>query len=281
VPSSIERRNALYLQIHMRWAWGVAAIALGLQLPTPASATALSSHPLAVAVRHGDCNAAVKLVNPVVNLNDDQTAFLAGRMLDEGICVKKDPIAAVDFFAHAADLGDKDAALDYATKVGLGTGTGQSYERAGDLCRVSGFDPQGQSSRYSLGYACTVSGLAAELLREKLPAAAFQGSPAAVIIDFSPASAEMHIRTTPRVRLSDPSTGSNLRKPVVDAQQEIEKAWREAIAAVPKPDAKRLDNQVLELSLDVDTMLENSRAPSHSDAQNFQHIPPGDVHRMQ
>jgi TPR repeat protein len=280
MPSITERRSALYLQMNMRCAWGVAAIALGLQLPTPASATALSSHPLVVAVRHGDCDAAVKLVNPVVNLNDDQTAFLAGRMLDEGICVKKDPIAAVDFFARAADLGDKDAALDYATKVGLGAGTGQSYERAGDLCRVSGFDPQGRSSRYSLGYACTVSGLAAELLREKLPPAAF-GSPAAVIVDFSPASAQMHIRVTPHVRLGDAPTGSTLRKPVVDAQEAIEKAWRDAVAAVPKPDAKQLDDQVLELTLDVDTMLENSRAPSHSDAGNFQHIPPGDVHRMQ
>ena len=267
----------MYLQMTARWAGGLVAIVLGVALPTLASATALSSHPLIVAVRNGDCNAAVKLVNPNVTLNDEQTAFLAARMLDEGICVKKDPVAATDFFAHAADLGDKSAAFDYATKVGLGTGTEQSYERAGDLCRITGIDPQARSSRYSLGYACTVSGVAAELLREKLPAAAFQGSPAAVIVDFSPASAQMHIRATPHVRLADPSTGSNLRKPVVDAQQEIEKAWRNAVAAVPKPDAKLLDNQVVELSLDVEMVLENSRGSSPRDPQSFQHLSPGDV----
>ena len=271
----------MHLLMNMRGAGGLAAIALGLGLTTLASATALSSHPVVVAVRHGDCNAAVKLVNPTVRSNDDQTAFLAGRMLDEGICVKKDPVAATDFFARAADLGDKSAALDYATKVGLGTGTEQSYERAGDLCRITGLDPQARLSRYSLGYACTVSGVAAELLRENLPRAAFQGSPAAVIVDFSPASAEMHIRATPHVRLGDAPTGSTLRKPVVDANQEVEKAWRDAVAAVPKPDAKQLDNQVVELSLDVEMVLENSRDVSRGDAQYFQHIPPGDVQRVQ
>jgi TPR repeat protein len=123
MPSTGETTNALHRLKNMLWGGGLAAIALGLGLTRLASATALSSHPLIVAVRLGDCNAAVKLVNPIVNSNDDQTAFLAGRMLDEGICVKKDPVAATDFFARAADLGDKSAALDYATKVGLGTGT--------------------------------------------------------------------------------------------------------------------------------------------------------------
>lgn len=126
-----------------------------------------------------------------------------------------------------------------------------------------------------------MSGLAAELLRETLPRAAFLGSPAAVIVEFSPASAEMHIRATPHVRLGDAPTGSTLRKPVVDAQQEIEKAWRDAVAAVPKPDANRLDNQVVELSLNVEMVLENSREVSRHDPSDFQHIPPGDIQRMQ
>jgi hypothetical protein len=39
-------------------------------------------------------------------------------MLDEGICLQKDTAAATDFYARAPDLGDKSAALDYASKVG-------------------------------------------------------------------------------------------------------------------------------------------------------------------
>jgi hypothetical protein len=33
------------------------------------------------ALKRGDCGAAVKLVNPLVNSNDEQTSFIAGRML--------------------------------------------------------------------------------------------------------------------------------------------------------------------------------------------------------
>jgi hypothetical protein len=269
----------LHSFMRIRWGRDLVTSALGLALTTPASATALSSHPVVVAVRHGDCVAAVKLVNSRVASNDEQTAFLAGRMLDEGICVKKDAVAAADFFARAADLGDKSAALDYAAKVGLGIGAEQSYARAGDLCRVTGLDPQTQLSRYSLGYACTVSGVAAALLREKLPRAAFQGSPAVVIVDFSPASAQMHIRATPHVRLGDATLGSNLRKSVIDAQQEVEKAWRDAVAAVPKPDATQLDSQVVQLALDVDTTLEDGRDVLHPNPQEFHPILPGEYVR--
>jgi TPR repeat protein len=250
------------------WSRYLLAIALGAALTTQASATALSAHPIVIAVRHGDCNAAVKLLNPTVASNDDQTAFLAGRMLDEGICLKEDPAAATGFYARAAELGDKSAALDYASKVGLGEGTEQSYERAGELCRVTGIDPQSHLSPYALGYVCTLDSVAAELLRQALPIGAFQGSPAAVALEFNLANAEMHIRATPNIRLGDAPLGSSRRRPLVDAPAEINKAWRQALAAVPKPDAARLDNQVVQLSLDVDTTLEDSNraSPQHSQA---------------
>jgi hypothetical protein len=257
---------------------GLPLIALSAGFTALASATPLASHPLVVAVRHGDCVAAVKLVNPVVASNDVQTAFLAGRMLDEGICVHKDPVAAALFFANAASLGDQDAALDYATKLGLGVGAEQSYEHAGDTCRSAGIDAQARMSAYSLGYACTVRGVAGELLRETLPVGAFTASSGVARVEFSPASAEMHIRATPTVALRTAVTGSNLSRPAVDAQQEIEKAWRHALAAVPKPDSARLDNQAVELTLDVDMTLEGGReAKMRSDSaagQVFQ----GDIH---
>jgi TPR repeat protein len=281
MPATTGKRRALQSFMNSYTRSGLVTIALGVALATLASATALSSHPVAIAVRHCDCVAAVKLVNPRVASNDDQTAFLAGRMLDEGICVQKDAVAAADFFARAADLGDKNAALEYATKVGLGIGAEQSYAHAGDLCRVTGLDPQTLMSRYSLGYACTVSGVAAALLREKLPRAAFSGNPAVVIVDFSPASAQMHIRATPHVRLGDAPLGSSLRRPVMDAQQEVEKAWRDALAAVPKPDATQLDGQVVQLALDVDTTLEDGRDVSRPNRQEFRPILPGEYLREQ
>jgi hypothetical protein len=252
------------------WPGYLLAIALGAALITQAWAAALSAHPIVIAVRHGDCIAAVKLLNPVVTSNDDQSAFLAGRMLDEGICLKKDTAAATDFYARAADLGDKSAALDYASKVGLGEGTEQSYERAGELCRATGLDPQAHLSSYALGYACTLDGVAAGLLRQALPIGAFPGALAAVMLDFNVASAEMHIRAVPHVRLGDAPLGTNMRRPIVDAPVEIERAWREALAAVPKPDAARLDNQAVQLSLDVDTTLEDNKraAPNQSQLSN-------------
>jgi len=45
----------------------------------------------------------------------------------------------------------------------------------------------------------------------------------------------------------------------VNAHDEINSAWRNAMASVPKPDATRLDDQAVELSLDVDTTLEGGR----------------------
>jgi hypothetical protein len=223
---------------------------------TPALATPLAAHPIVVAVRHGDCAAAVKLVNANVAAPDQQTAFLAARMLDEGICVQKDQLAATEYFARAADLGDQSAALDYAAKVGLGEGVEQSYERAGILCRAAGLDPRATLSAYALGYACTLRAVAGELLRETLPKGAFQSGISVAMVEFSPAKPELQVHSTPRVGLEEAHTGSNVRNPLIDARQEIEKAWRSALALVPKPDASRLDVQSIELPLDVDMTLE-------------------------
>lgn len=257
------------------------ALAAGLAslilLMPRASATVVASHPVVIAVRRGDCDAAVKLLNPDAMLNDVQTAFVTGRMLDEGICVQKNPTAAAHFFARASDLGDKDAELDYGAKVGLGTGAAQDYERAGDLCRDAGLDPQAHLSRYSLGYACTVSSVAAKLLRETLPKNAFYGIKPVVLVDFSPGSAEMQIRATPHVRLGEAVTGSNMRIPLVNVPQEVAKAWRNAVAAVPKPDAAQLENQAVQLALDVDTTLEGGRAVLNTGAQPLRSMLPGDL----
>jgi hypothetical protein len=231
-------------------------LAVGFTASAPA---APSLPPLVVAVRQANCGAAVKLVNAEGSTKDDRTAFVAGRMLDEGLCVKKNPEAATGYFARAADLGNRNAGLDYAAKVGLGEGTAQSYEVAGDVCRKAGLDPQASLSQYSLGYACTVLGVAGKLLRETLPQGAFLPRSRPARVEFSPGSTEIRILATPEVALGDPVTGSQIRQPLVDAQKEIKKAWGAALAAVPKPDATRLDKQSVELPLDVDMTLEAGR----------------------
>jgi hypothetical protein len=244
-------------------ALGLAIIALGTGLPVPASAA--SPPALVAAVKRGDCATAISQVNSQSGSMSDQTAFVAGRMLDEGLCVKQDSVAAAQYFERAADLGNKNAKLDYAAKVGLGEGSAQSYEIAGDICRSAGFDPQTRLSQYSLGYACTVLAVAGKHLRETLPTGAFVPGRGPALIDFSPASADIEVRATPQVGRGEAATGSIISRPLIDAQQEIKKAWRYALVQVPKPDATRLENRTVELSLDVDMTLEADReAVTHS-----------------
>lgn len=86
-----------------------------------ANSPSLMSDPITKAVRRADCSKAVQDLRSEVKSNDSATAlFIAGRMLDEGICVQKDPSSATAFFARSADLGDRSAAMDYAAKIGLG-----------------------------------------------------------------------------------------------------------------------------------------------------------------
>jgi hypothetical protein len=240
----------------------------------------LPSNSIVAAVRRSDCAAAVKMVNPDVKENDAQTAFIAGRLLDEGVCVHEDSEAATHYFARAAELGDRDAVLDFAAKIGLGEGVEQDYQRAGELCRAAGLDPQNRLSNYSLGYACTLRGVAGKLLRKTLPTGAFKPMAAAAVgIEFTPASGQMHVLKTPRVGTAEAQTGSWTPHPLINAPQEIDKAWRSALAAAPKPEPARLDNQPLELSLDVDMTLALQREDGQArNTQPFQTLLKGDIH---
>jgi len=232
---------------------------------------------MVIAIHHGDCVGAVKLVDPEISANDGQTAFLAGRMLDEGVCVQKDPVTATLYFARAADVGNKPATIDYGAKIGLGEGTDQSYERAGIVCRTGGLDPDAKVPTYALGYACTVGAVAGERLRESLPKGAFRSNAGTLVVAFSPASGAMSIKSTPQVGVAQTSTGSNLRSPLIDAPQEINKAWREAVTAAPKPDPAHLDDETILLPIDVDMTLELGREVlNRLDSRNFGTLMRGD-----
>jgi hypothetical protein len=257
----------------------LALITLGATFAAPSPAALQTANPIVIAVRHGDCKAAAKIINTEARFSDSQIDFLAGRMLDEGICVAEDHASAARYYEHSAELGDRSAALDYAEKLGLGEGAAQNYERAGETCRTAGMDPQHQLSNYSLGYACTLRGLAGKLLRVSLPSGAFLPTAgAAVQIDFTPAAEKIHIRATPQVGSAGVATGSLIARPLVDARAVIENAWHSAQTSAPPPDASRLDSQVIELSLDVDNTLEAGRAAGQAGTQETLHpLLPGDT----
>jgi len=257
MPAHASGIRTMQRLMNTGWIAGLAVMVLGAGVTALVSAASLSAHPVVVAARKGDCDSAIDLVKDGVASNDNQAAFLGGRMLDEGVCVQRNSAAAAQFFERAAQLGDQNASLEYAAKIGLGEGSEQSYERAGEICRTAGFDPQARLSAYSLGYACTVRGVAGRILRETLPAGAFRPGSGAMLVEFNPASSQLRIRATPEVaRESQAVVGSNFAPHRVDARRAIEDAWHKALDAVPKPEAARLEDRATELSLDVDITFE-------------------------
>ncbi len=78
-----------------------------------------------------------------------------------------------------------------------------------------------------------------------------------MLVEINLAGSSLSIREVPKVTVvTEARTGKIVRKPMVDAQSEIERAWKNALAAAPKPDAQRLQSQIAKLSLDVDPALE-------------------------
>ncbi len=234
---------------------GAAPTARALEVPEFQSSPVVRS--IIAAVQRGDCDSAVKTANDGV-FDVGEVAFLVGRMVNEGICTPRNPAAAAAYFERALMLGATGSALDWATRIGLGDGVQQSYERAGEVCRVAGVDPQGQISRYSRGYACTLGGVTAELLRTTLPRGALQ--PGIALIDFTPSTGAMEIRSVPRAHISEADTGTKVHRATVAPATEITRAWGKAVARAPKPDATILDKLTIEVPIDLDSTLEAAAA---------------------
>jgi hypothetical protein len=246
------------LKIFTAARWSVFAVAaLGAATVVSAATQSAASQSIVKAVRKGDCDKAVKQMNDAVSSSDASAYFLAGRLLDEGVCVKQDSAGATSYFKRAFELGDRASALDFGTKLGLGQGVEQSYEHAGEVCRAGGLDAQGKLSTYSLGYACTVRGVASTLVRDNAPRGAFMGGVA--LVQFTPRSAAMQIRSLPQIARGAPLTGTTVGRPVIDGSAAIEKAWGDALAQVPKPDQTRLDGKSIDLPLDVEMTIESGK----------------------
>ena len=236
-----------------------ASAAIGLPALTSAAATASqSSKDLVRAIARGDCDGAVRLASEGKQSDDPQTIFYIGRMFAEGVCIDADGAAATTYFSHAAAQGLPGADIEYGLQFGLGDGVEQSYERAGEHCQKGGLEHQGGgTSLYSLGYVCTVRGLASRRLRETLPRGAIMPGSRAARVSFNPVSGSMRILTTPRVAtVPDTTTGTFVQRPLIEADAVIARAWKDAMSAVPKPDPARLESAVTELNLDLDMTLE-------------------------
>jgi len=248
----------------------------------PIDAAAADPRPqIVAAVMRGDCKVAVDSVNRGVDIGDGQAIFWGARMLDEGVCVPIDHAAAAKYYARAAELGDRNAVLETAALTGLGQGVGQSYERAGEICRQGGIDPQERYSLYELGYACTLRAVAGRQVRQNLPPRSLRLPADAAQIAFHASSAELEILSLPSAALAaEPATGSHMRDRRSDLRQAITEAWTTAMHHVPGPDAARLDAQPIELPVDVDTSLEaGPQGNERGGVADFhQRLTPGDLH---
>jgi TPR repeat protein len=259
-------------------AWLLAAAILPAEAFAAPTASR-QSRDVVKAIARGDCDGALQLANEGLRSNDPQTIFTIGRMLAEGVCIEPDVAGATAYFSHAAAQGLPAAEIEYGLQVGLGAGAEQSYERAGDLCQKGGLEHQGGgSSLYSLGYLCTVRGLVSRLLRETLPRGAILPGSRAARVSFNPVSGSMQIRATPRVAtVPDTTTGTFVQRPLIDAESAIDKAWRDALSSVPKPDAALLENQGTELSLDLDMSIEAGGGGGRAHLQPNSQLMPNDI----
>ncbi len=240
------------------------AIVLSASCAVMATEASLSQSAVALAVKHGECADAVKLLKHDIEMNDSQSVFIGGRMLDEGLCVAKNAEVATKFFAQAANMGDQAARLDYAAKIGLGEGIAQDYASAGSQCRTAGIDPQKHLSDYALGFVCTVRGLTSRLLRASLPADAFQTTAGArARLEFNPATGQLFVRASTRVTAGESTTATRIGPPIVNIQQEVQNAWNKALRKALKPDAARLEDQLVEVILDLDMTLEQATNAVH------------------
>jgi hypothetical protein len=226
-------------------------------MPVAAQIPPLASHPIVSAISRAQCQEAVDLLNAGVKANDPQAMLLGGRMLESGFCVNADPPAAARLYERALELGEINAAHDIATGIGLGQGARQDYEKAGIACRKAGADPQRAVTDYTLGYACTVRGLAAKLAREQLPRDAVPpGVGSAVSVLFRPASAKTTI-TAP----TNPGRQRN------DVRQKVEETWHLAVQRVPKADYTQLADEPLKF--DLAFQFTNPAVESRHPAQDF------------
>jgi hypothetical protein len=119
-----------------------------------------------------------------------------------------------------------------------------------------------------------LGGVAARMLRETLPKGAFRLPTAPAVVEFVPATAQMRIVSAPEALRAEAPTGSLRGVALVNPREAIEKAWRDALGAAPKPDAANLGAEVVRLPIDQDTTLEGGALDA---AKKLDQMLPGDL----
>lgn len=219
------------------------------------------------ALRRSDCQVAIDNLNKGISAKEADAFFWAGRFLDTGACVGLDKPQAAEMFNAAVLLGNERARIELGGKHGLGVGFEQSYEKAGEIFRSAGIDTPKRSNLYSVGYAGTLRAAAADQMFARLPGDLIQaGFSGDIFVDFQPASGRINVRLGPQFAMRvDSKTGSNLRRSRTEIQNVVEEAWADAMKTVPKPDASRLDNEVVTIPIRIDA----EASPIHQGATSL------------
>jgi hypothetical protein len=97
-----------------------------------------------------------------------------------------------------------------------------------------------------------------------LPADTFQKTAGAhARLEFNPVPGQLFVRAATPIAEGEPSVASRIRLPLVDIKKVVENAWHKALEKAAKPDAARLENQLVEVILDLDLTLEQSANLAH------------------
>jgi hypothetical protein len=220
----------------------LAAIAAALLVPVLACAASSSDYRLETLAK-SDCDTTAKTLQVGLDAKDPEALYSAGRLYDEGACVKQDAALATQLLLQAARAGHNDAKLLVAAKVGLGDGAEQDYELAGSLLREARDLPikvDGDVNNYTLGYAFTaLRTMQRDFLYPK--ALADQRVIGTAEIRFSTKDANFEYGSFRRSANSDqPPVGTRVDRAKAPMTEAISLAGRSALSRMKQPDAAKL-----------------------------------------
>jgi len=197
------------------------------------------------AIAAGDCKAAGDAINAGLARNDPEAYFFAGLLYDQTGCVDHDPAHAARLYRRALALGYDDAGPYLGLLYGLGQGVPQDYVQAhrafhGDKALASDATAS-PAELAALGYGETIAQLALRKVSYP-PSANRNGIEGSIDVMLAPSSGKIdfdHVHIGVEAGSMIPRTH--------EFTDQIEAAYRGAIAQAPKPDL------AADASLKVDT----------------------------
>ena len=123
---------ALRMAPAVRRAAGIVGAA-GALVAAPALGQTMAFHQAFNALKDGNCVTAGEVVNRGIDSNVAEMLYMAGVMLELGLCVDADPKRARTLYAAAAKAGDAGAARRLGEVFARGEGVPRSYRHAAAL----------------------------------------------------------------------------------------------------------------------------------------------------